>query len=86
MEAKSPTLHALRTTWHVFKLRPKSVSVSLMEEDATTALPDGVTQREHELFLKAREYIDAIRVLREEHEFKDAVTTLIIAGRSIFII
>ena len=64
----------------------ESIRFSLLEEDAKTALPDGVTQREHELFLKAREYIDAVTIFGKEPEFKDASMNLLNAGRSVFMI
>jgi len=70
--------------------------VALAEENLRFALgdplreesdrPDGVTQREYELFLKSKAYMDGVSFAKDSGDFKEAATQLMKHGRTIHVI
>ena len=66
----------------VVALAEERLMVTLADEKSD--LPDGVTQREYELFLKAKAYME-VTFAKDANDFKDSVATLMQRGRIVHV-
>ena len=71
----------------VVALAEESVRFSLGEAtEKESDRPDGVSQREYELFLKSKAYMDGVTFADDSHGFKESATKLMQLGRTVHII
>ena len=59
--------------------------VTLADAAEMPDLPDGVTQREYELYSKAKVYMEGVSFARDASDFKESVATLMQRGRTVFV-
>ena len=82
-----PSLSSVEGADRVFALAEESIQFSLedpLREDSDR--PDGVSQREYELVLAAKEYMGGVSFAKDDAAFKDAATQLMQHGRTIHVI
>ena len=59
--------------------------VTLADATEMPDLPDGVTQREYELYSKAKVYMEGVSFARDANDFKESVATLMQRGRTVLV-